>query len=392
MSVIIVGGGMVGSTLALAIAHLTDGRLPVQLVEGAIPGSQAHPGFDSRALALAAGTCQQLQRIGVWPALAKQATAITEIHVSDRGHLGQVQLSHRDYRLPALGQVIELHAAGEALFNVLKKAPGVNLHCPQEVVDVQRDAAQVRVTLSQGQQLTGQLLVIANGSRSSLARDCGIDWQTEQYQQVAIIANVVTQQPHNGQAFERFTAEGPLALLPMSDNRLSLVWCLSAHKAAELLALENDHFLLALQQAFGWRLGQFKQVGKRDSYPLALQQASSLHQHRVVLAGNAAQTLHPIAGQGFNLGLRDAISLAETVSDAYRLQQDLGSDQVLHSYQHRRQSDRAKTIAITDGLVRTFANDYWPMVIGRNLGLLVMDKVPGFKHLLATRTLGWVQR
>ena len=392
MSVIIVGGGMAGATLALALSTLSQGKLPVTLIEGSSPEGAAHPGFDSRAIALAAGTCQQLDRIGVWSALKPLATPITDIHVSDRGHLGQVSLCRDDYHIPALGNVIELHAAGKILFQRLQQAPGVKVLCPAKVASMTRSAQQVSVTLENGERLTAQTLIIASGNRSALAAEAGFSWQSEDYGQVAIIANVRSAQPHNGRAFERFTSNGPIALLPMSGNRLSLVWCVAAAQSAAILAADNGAFLQQLQREFGWRLGQFTEVGSREAYPLSLHRADTLTTHRAVVIGNAAQSLHPIAGQGFNLGLRDVMSLAETLTEAYTAHQDLGSFAVLNRYQQRRVADRTTTIAITDGLVRLFANDNLPLIIGRNLGLMAMARVSGYKHQLASRTLGWVKR
>lgn len=383
---------MTGATLALAVSYLTDGKLPVTLIEATTPGERGHPGFDGRAIALAAGTCQQLQNIGVWPSLADCATPITDIHVSDRGHPGYVGISQREYGVAALGNVIELHEAGQRLFERLKKARGVTVVCPAQVTEVQRKAEQVTVSLDNGQQLTGSMLVVANGSGSSLASGCGVDWQKEDYQQLAVIANVTTSEPPRGRAYERFTTDGPLALLPMSGNRFSLVWSLPVEHRDEVRQWSEQQFLEHLQQAFGWRQGRFLHCGKRDYYPLVLQQATEITRHRLALVGNAAQTLHPIAGQGFNLGLRDVMTLAETVAQAQAAGQDIGSYQVLDQYRQRRLPDRRKTVAITDGLVRLFSNQDLPLIIGRNAGLSVMGKLPWLKHQLAGRTLGWVKR
>ncbi|WNN43604.1 2-octaprenyl-6-methoxyphenyl hydroxylase [Winslowiella toletana] len=392
MSIIIAGGGMTGATLALAISHLSQGSLPVTLVEASAPGERDHPGFDGRAIALAAGTCQQLAAINIWPSLQDCATPITHVHVSDRGHAGFVSLDAQDYQVSALGQVVELHDVGQRLFAMLKQAPGVTLRCPAAVTTVTRSQQQVTVTLDSGEQLDGQLLVAADGARSKLAASCGIQWQTEDYQQVAVIANVSTQLAHDGRAFERFTQHGPLALLPMSQGRCSLVWCHPLAKQAQVDSWSDEQFLQQLQQAFGWRLGKFTHVGQRLSYPLALQIASQVSSHRLAVVGNAAQTLHPIAGQGFNLGLRDVMSLAETLAGAHRQQQDPGSFAVLQHYQQRRQPDRQATVGITDGLVRLFANRFSPLVVGRNLGLMAMDNLPLMRNMLAERTLGWVKR
>ncbi|AMG59688.1 2-octaprenyl-6-methoxyphenyl hydroxylase [Pantoea vagans] len=392
MTILIAGGGMTGATLALAISHLTQGTLPVTLIESSEPGSRAHPGFDGRAIALSAGTCQQLAEINLWQRIASCATPITDIHVSDRGHAGFVSLAAADYAIPALGQVVELFDVGQRLFAELKKAPGVTLRCPARVTHAQRSEQQVEVTLDSGEQLSGKLLVAADGTRSALAASCGIQWQRDDYQQLAVIANVTTALPHQGRAFERFTEHGPLALLPMSGKRLSLVWCHPLSQRERIEQWSEAEFLSHLQRAFGWRLGKFTHTGQREYYSLALHRAISPVTHRVAVVGNAAQTLHPIAGQGFNLGLRDVMSLAETLAAAHRQQQDPGSYAVLNHYQQRRQPDRAATIGITDGLVRVFANRYGPMVAGRNLGLLAMDHLPWLRNQLAERTLGWVKR
>ncbi|WP_367071291.1 2-octaprenyl-6-methoxyphenyl hydroxylase [Enterobacter roggenkampii] len=392
MSVIIVGGGMTGATLALAISHMTQGQLPVHLVEAVAPEASNHPGFDARAIALAQGTCQQLSRIGIWQAIADRATAIGTVHVSDRGHAGFVTLDAQDYRIDALGQVVELHDVGLRLFRLLQDAPGVTLHCPARVASVSRSDASVSVTLESGTVLECQLLVAADGSRSSLGTQCGVEWRQQPYGQVAVIANVATAADHNGRAFERFTQHGPLAMLPMSDGRCSLVWCHPQDKAEEVKAWSDERFCTELQKAFGWRLGRITHAGKRTVYPLSLTTASQSISHRLALVGNAAQTLHPIAGQGFNLGLRDVMSLAESLAQAWGEQKDCGAYSVLSHYQKRRQADKEATIGVTDGLVHLFANRWAPLVAGRNLGLMAMELFIPARDVLAQRTLGWVAR
>ena len=408
MSVLIVGGGMTGATLALAISRLTGGALPVHLIEAQDPHSSRHPGFDDRAIALAAGTCQQLARIGIWQTLAKRATPIQRVHVSDRGHAGFVNLAAADYGLSALGQVVELHDVGQRLFSLLREAPGVTLHCPAKVEAVSRHEESVSLTLEGGEIINGKLLVAADGSRSSLGAHCGISWQQQPYEQIAIIANVSTALPHEGRAFERFTEHGPLAMLPMSQGRCSLVWCHPQSRRDEVQSWSDERFCQALQQAFGWRLGRITpgrkttrrahtagritHAGKRSVYPLALTTATRAVSHRLALVGNAAQTLHPIAGQGFNLGLRDVMSLAEMLADAHVARDDVGDYSLLCRYQARRAGDKAATIGVTDGLVHLFANRWAPLVAGRNVGLMAMDLFTPARDALAQRTLGWVPR
>lgn len=392
MSVIIAGGGMSGATLALALAHLTRGRLAVHLVESRPPGDAVHPGYDARAIALAYGTQQRLMRFGIWQAIADVGTPIHTVHVSDRGHAGAVTLEAQDYHIDALGQVVELHEVGQRLFSLLRHAPGVTLHCPATVARVDREPGCVTVTLDSGDALVGQLLVATDGARSPIAAQLGVTYDEDDYQQVAAIANVTTAEPHRGRAFERFTEYGPLALLPMSQGRSSLVWCHSRERQHDVLSWSDRRFCEELQRAFGWRLGRITHAGARSVYPLSLIRAGRPFSHRLVLAGNAAQTLHPIAGQGFNLGLRDAISLAENLTTAMRHGSDIGRYEALNVWQQQRQADKEATITMTDGLVHLFANRWSPLVAGRNLGLMAMEFITPARDVLATRTLGWVAR
>lgn len=253
-----------------------------------------------------------------------------------------------------------------------------------------RTQQQVNVTLENGNVIAGSVLVAANGTHSALASACGVDWHQEPYEQLAVIANVATAIPHQGRAFERFTPNGPLAMLPMSHGRCSLVWCHPLDQRDEVLSWSDAQFCHALQAAFGWRLGRITQAGKRSAYPLALTTAAKVFSHRTVVVGNAAQTLHPIAGQGFNLGLRDVMSPAETLVAAQDAGEDIGAWHVLSRYQQRRQVDRDTTIGVTNGLVHLFANRWAPLVIGRNIGLMAMELLPPARDALAQRTLGWV--
>lgn len=391
-AVTIVGGGMAGATLALALSRLGEGRITVTLIEAQRPDAQAHPGFDARSIALAQGTCQQLERIGCWSSLAREATQIKTVQVSDRGHGGMTTLRASDYGLPALGQVVELHDAGQRLFSLLEQAPNVSLRCPAKLVASERDENTVTVTLNDGERITSSLLVAADGSFSAAAASLGVAWDEEDYGQTALIANVTTAEPHLGRAFERFTAEGPLALLPMSKGRMSLVWCIDESRRQDAAGWSDRRFIDELQSAFGWRLGEILSVGERHSYPLRLRTARQAVSHRLALVGNAAQTLHPIAGQGFNLGLRDVISLAETLTEASKQGEDVGGYRTLNRYRLRRESDRKATVGLTNGLVHLFANGYAPLVVARNLGLIAMDSCKLLRLLLAYRTLGWVKR
>ncbi len=372
---------MTGATLALAISRLTGGALPVHLIEAQDPHSSRHPGFDDRAIALAAGTCQQLARIGIWQRLAERATPIQRVHVSDRGHAGFVNLAAADYGLSALGQVVELHDVGQRLFGLLREAPGVTLHCPAKVEAVSRSQESVSLTLEGGEIINGKLLVAADGSRSALGARCGISWQQQPYEQIAIIANVSTALP---------TKVAPSSALPSMARwrccrcrKGAARWCgvIRSRAAMRCRAGLTNAFVRSCSRrsAGGWRITH---AGKRSVYPLALTTASRAVSHRLALVGNAAQTLHPIAGQGFNLGLRDVMSLAELLADAHLSGEDVGHYPLLCRYQARRAGDKAATIGVTDGLVHLFANRWAPLVAGRNVGLMAME-------LFTRRAMRW---
>ncbi|XOD70119.1 MAG: 2-octaprenyl-6-methoxyphenyl hydroxylase [Sodalis sp. (in: enterobacteria)] len=392
MSITIIGGGMIGATLALALSYLSRGTIQIDLVEAQRPESYTHPGFDARAIALAQGTCRELSAIGVWPEMESYSTAITRVAISEKRYLGTVHIKSNDYQLPALGYVMELNTSGKCLFSMLRKAPGVWLHCPATLKHIRREKAGIVITLNNGTELNAQLAVAADGSNSSLAKQCGIYWNQRDYQQIAVISNITPELSHDGEAFEQFTPDGPLALLPISAARNAVIWCLPATRQNEILSWDEGQFCRALQEVFGWRLGHIIAAGSRQCYPLQLRTASRHISHRLALVGNAAQTLHPIAGQGFNLGLRDVITLAETLSHASLQGEDIGDYSVLSRYQRRRQPDQAWTIDITDGLIHLFSNRFLPLVAARNLGLLAIAHIPSLRDALVRKTLGWVTR
>lgn len=392
MSVIIVGGGMAGATLALALSNLTQGRLAIDLVEAKLPEEGRHPGFDGRSIALALGTCQKLDSIGVWPALNDNAEAITSILVSDKGRCGRVNLSAEDYKLPAFGYVVELYNAGQALFSLLKRHANIRVHCPAQMVAVQRTQQQVEITLDNGDRLSGQLAVAADGSHSPLATALNMTWRQSDYGQIAVIANVMVSASKTGQAFERFTSHGPLALLPMTQNRYSLVWCHDIVRKDEIMSWTEQRFISELQREFGWRMGEFEKVGQRHCYPLSLRCAGQSIGHRLALVGNASQTLHPIAGQGFNLGLRDVITLAQVISRALSYNQDLGGYTVLSRYQQARREDRRFTVGLTDNMVKLFADSSPFFAVPRSVAMSVMESSLFLKGQLVQRMLGQFKR
>ncbi len=394
--VIIVGGAMAGCTLALALSAQTQGKMRIALLEKQAPQQHQQSGFDARCIALSAGSCQQLAQLNLpnqqslWQQISPLACPIAHIHVSDKGHSGLVEFHANEFQLKQLGAVVALQPVGEILLTAIKQYANIDYFSPVEIEQIQFDQVRVKISLKNHRTLSCQLIIGADGTQSLVAKSANIAInKLRDYQQTAIITNIQTQQPHQQRAFERFTAQGPLALLPMQENLMSLVWCVKSPD--ELMALSDEEFLVRLQQQFGWRLGKLQQCGKRFAYPLALYQASQHIHHRTALVGNAAQTLHPIAGQGFNLGMRDVICLAKLLSQAFIQGQDLGTYSLLNEYENARQGDQTRLINLTNGLVSLFANELLPLQIGRNLGLITMAQSHLLKQQFIKPALGWLE-
>ncbi|KUJ00283.1 2-octaprenyl-6-methoxyphenyl hydroxylase [Vibrio sp. MEBiC08052] len=387
--VIISGGAMAGATLALALDASFGGKLRIAVVESCDFSAQAHPGFDARSIALSDGTVQILKAYRLWDAIQPYVTPISRIHVSDRGHTGMTDLEASHLGMSALGYVVELAGVGQVYHRLLQERAAIALFCPATIHSVERTTDDVRVQLEDQSTLRGKLLVAADGNTSTCCRQLGITSAVHDFEQVAVIANVELNQPHQGRAFERFTTSGPLALLPMSHQRMSMVWCVRPDTLEEMIRWDDETFLSQLQQAFGWRLGKMTRVGTRTAYPLKLTYRTRAVSHRFAIIGNAAQTLHPIAGQGFNLGIRDIATLVEEVR---RHPDDVGCYAALSAFQQRRTPDRQKTMTMTSTLVHIFSNAWFPAVVGRNLGLMAIDNLPVLKQPLLTRTLGYVSR
>lgn len=396
--IVIAGGAMAGSTLALALEKLGEGRFSVAVIEPC-PADRSSPGFDARAIALSYGTARLLDSFALWKELSPFTTPIREIHVSDRGHAGMATLSASQQGGDALGYVIELADVGK-VYHAKLAASGIDFLCPEAVEQIERTQSHNLITLTSGEQIACQLLVAADGTQSGCCKKLGLSAGEHDFEQVALIANIVTEAAHNNQAFERFTQYGPLALLPMSGQRMSLVWCMSPGQAAELTSLPEQAFLERLQQMFGWRLGRIQQVGERTSYPLRLTTRDRTISHRFVTVGNAAQTLHPVAGQGFNLGIRDVATLAELLVEK-RLEgaeadtpegRDTGNYAFLNRYQKSRQPDRSATVDLTYTLVSVFSNNLSPLVAARNLGLMALDTSTTLGTPFLLRTMGLVER
>lgn len=398
--VIIVGGGMVGITLALLLAQ----RLPslaVVLLESAVfpvmtPG-QPLPytaGFDARNTALSRRTIEAFTDLGLWPQLQPHATPIHEIHVSDRGHFGMSKLSAQEESVESFGQVVENAWLGVVLLAALRQCPSVTLVDGVRVTGVKTSTNSAEVSI-QGRTLSAPLLIAADGTQSQSRHWLGLSATTRDYGQTALVTTVATSLPHKHVAYERFTADGPIALLPLPDEvgqpaqtRRSLVWALSSAEAERIQLLSDSDFIVALQRAFGRRAGRFTRVGQRHAYPLQLMVAQQQVLPRALILGNAAHSLHPVAGQGFNLCLRDALVLVEHLAEAVARQTDIGDGALLQRYEAARKADQQQIIRFSDALVRGFSNDNAVLTLLRNIGLLGFDLLPGAKPALARYAMG----
>lgn len=381
----IIGGGLVGASLALALQEGARQRgWRIVLIEPFAPGNSYQPSYDARSSALSYGTRQIYERLGLWPALSARAEPIRQIHVSDRGRFGATRLSAESEGVPALGYVVENAWLGQCLWQALD-AEVVEWRCPAEVTALEALGDGYRLTLNDDSQLDCDLAVLADGGRSGLREQLGIAVKTTPYGQSALIANISTAEAHQGQAFERFTDDGPMALLPLSENRSALVWTRQGSDAQRLAALPDREFLAELQQVFGYRLGALTQVGARHLYPLSLVEASEQVRPHLVVLGNAAHSLHPIAGQGYNLSLRDTLALAEALLDSPATPGDFA---VLQDYLRRQRLDQQLTVGFSDQVTRLFSTAQPLLVAGRNLGLLGLDLLPPAKHWFARQAMG----
>ena len=385
--VAIVGGGMVGASLAVALAPL---KLRVALIEAIPHNATAQPSFDERTTALSNGSRRILETIGVWPALNELATPIAKIHVSDQGRFGFARIDAREQGLSAMGYVVPNRALGRALWSRLSSTD-IKIFCPAEVslLSVNDRAVNIEIAAAGAKTaIDAKLIVAADGAQSVVRSAFGIAAEVRDYDQTAVITTVLPQRFHDNVAYERFTPSGPLALLPLDGGRCTLVLTLSKDAAQSALAWSDAQFLAEVQRRFGFRLGRFLKVGRRVPYPLSLTQSERTSAQRCVIIGNAAQGLHPVAGMGFNLGLRDVASLAELIAENARSGADPGGAKSLSEYDAWRSADRGGVIAFTDGLVRTFSNPSSLVARLRNLGLLAFDLLPPAKSALSRLSTG----
>lgn len=391
--VVIVGGGMVGASFALALRATP---LRILLIESVPPDSAAQPSFDERTTALGNGSRQIFETLGVWPAMSGDASPIRSIHVSDAGRFGVARLDAQEQGIHAFGYVVPNRVIGRALWQALREAPNIQVAVPAKLksATLREDGVLLDVNIDGvSEKVRAAVAVAADGAGSVLRASAGIEAAVEDYDQIAIVVNAATERPHTGEAFERFTASGPLAVLPVTGGGYAVVWAVSPTRAAELIALDEAGFAAELLSAFGWRAGRWTRIGRRNSYPLALTRAGETVSGRVVLIGNAAQALHPVAGQGFNLGLRDAATLAEMLASAASNSDfALTAPELLEKFAAWRAEDRKGVTRFTDGLVKLFGSDTPGVGLVRNFGLLLFDMSPAAKRALSRVSWGFAGR
>ena len=388
---IIAGAGLAGNCLALA---LKDAGMNIAIVEANSRRQLRESPLGDRALALAAGTVELLGALNAWGGVAGKATPIKQIHISDRGHFGKTRLSAAAQGVAALGYVIAARDIEEHVADLVEQT-GIARFYDTRVVGLMSGPDEVNVSLKQqghSLNLSAQLLVGADGGQSSVRKLLEIPQHTHDYGQTALVSTVKSSLPHHNTAYERFTAFGPLALLPSAGNQSSLVWTRSHEQAEDLLVCGEAEFLSELQDCFGYRLGALKLAAPRRAFSLSLIRAESMVAGRTVIIGNAVHQLHPVAGQGFNLGIRDVALLAELLIKQQQNHADLGEAERLNAYARQRQRDHDKTIGFTNNVVRIFSNDWLPVAAIRNAGLTLLDHLPGAKQLLAKHAMGLAER
>ena len=393
--VVIIGAGMAGLSLIHLLAASIEQGLNVALVErfelpaldAASSASEQPPSFDGRATALSYGTQKIFSQLDIWPKIDAAACAIHNIQVSDQGRFGQTHIKNTDANVDALGYIIRNHALGQGLISNLPQQ--ITVFAPQSVSAISiTDNQQASLTLASGEVLNAELVVMADGGRSDLAKQLGIEQQQQSYNTHALVTSVRIDRSHEHWAYERFTEAGPIALLPLGNDEFAVVWTLANDVIEEYLAADDATLIARLQQAFGYRAGRITAMGERASYPLALVKAQEQIRPHVVLLGNAAHSLHPVAGQGFNLALRDAAALAEQVNHAYVDKQPIGQWPMVERYYQQQKIDQRNTILGSDLLPRLFSQKNKALRCSRDAGLLGLALSPTARKLFARQAMG----
>ena len=387
--VLIVGGGPVGGTLACA---LSAAGMEVIAVDHADPAAGLDAGFDGRASSIALGSQRMLDALGLWAGMEPHAAPIRHIRVSEGESPLFLHYDERDTGGPPFGYMVENRFIRKALFDRIPTLDTVRFLAPARVDGLERSASGVEARLADGRRISARLVVGADGRESEVRAGAGIRVTGWPYRQTAIVCTVAHERPHDFVAREHFLPTGPFAVLPLPGNRSSIVWTESKDLAPAIMALDEDEFLAELERRFGDTLGRLTVVGPRWSYPLSLQHAETAIALRLALVGDAAHAMHPIAGQGLNMGLRDAAALTEVLAEARRLGLDIGADTVLERFQRWRRFDNTLMLAMTDGLNRLFSNTIGPVRLARGLGLAAVNRMPPLKRLIVRSAMGLAGR
>ncbi len=384
---IIVGGGMVGASLACALG---DGPLRIAVIESH-PAQTEWPedSYDIRVSAITRATEKVFRMIGAWEGMvARRVTAYEAMQVWDATGTGAIGFDCADLGEPDLGHIIENRVILAALLERMGQFDNVELLCPAQVAELTRDERAATLTLADSRVLTASLIVGADGANSWVRQQAGITTTGWPYEQTAVVATIKTAQHHHGVAYQRFMPEGPLAFLPMPEGLSSIVWSTTPERSAELIAMDEASFLTELQLTFGDKLGAMEATGPRGAFPLLLRHANRYSDERLVLVGNAAHAIHPLAGQGLNLGVSDIAALAEVLLVANDEKQDIGELSVLRRYERWRKADNVAVMAAMDGFKRLFSNDIGPLKLLRNVGLTLADHAGPAKNMMMRRALG----
>lgn len=384
-NVLVVGGGLVGASLAIA---LDAAGIATTLVEAALPRTGMQPSYDERNLALARASVNGLAAIGVWQYAAHAATPIQQIRVSRAGDFGTTRIDAAKHGVTALGWTLPARELGAALLKRLDACQHLERFAPATLTALEPLADGWRANLrcaDVGRSVDATLVVGADGTGSFVRDAVGIAVERHDYRQTLFVCTMTPERDHGGRAFERFSDEGPVALLPLAEQRCGLVLTAANADAEQVHAMDDSAFVALAQRRFGWRLGQLTRPGKRFPYAVQRVVASSLIARRAVVVGNAAQTIHPIGAQGFNLGLRDALTLAEMIAQV----PDPGAPELLRSYAARREPDRDGTMAMSHGLIQLACLQQPLLAPLRSLGLLALDRVWPLQQALATRGMGF---
>lgn len=385
--IIISGAGVVGMTLAFALA---EQGIKITLIDSVDIETTLSDEFDGRSYAISYAPFVMLKTIGLWEKIGHSAQPINEIHITDGDCPAFLHFDEQELGDGPLGQMVEVRHIRAGLYVAIKDHENIVLLTPDKVVETENSSGQVNVTLENGEKISASLLIAAEGRHSTLREQHGINIRRWNYDQTGIVTTVEHDLPHQGIAHEKFFPSGPFAILPLQGNRSSIVWCEPPERAKTIMGLNEAGFNAELEKKFGDFLGAVKSMGLRWSYPLSMQLADNYTADRFCLIGDAVHGIHPIAGQGFNLGLRDIAALTEVLVDAKKIGADVGSELVLERYVHWRRTDNNVLALGMDGLTRLFSNDNPVISFGRRMGIAAVEEMPTVKKFFMQHARGTV--